>query len=120
MKPLVLLHSKSSGLLLANSSTNEVTIKQGLILVAFGKGGKWRQIQENGDGHDAELELPYELKDCDDLVHIGGKLRTVRDVFEERRKTNPTIVANYHKMKEDQSTPGIFSFEKNSQSGVCA
>ena len=88
---------------------------QGFILAGFGKGkfNLAEQLQPKGEEGAAE-PIPYSLGGQDSLVHFNNKLVTLREVYDEKSRSQHNPVINYYKIEAapTEEDPGFFTLAK--------
>ena len=75
------------------------SMQYGSLLVSWFK-GKWWHNEKNGTLSDADV--PFGMRDTDDLVLLNGKLQTLGKTLEDRRatKTASKCEVLYHELKD--------------------
>jgi hypothetical protein len=83
---------------IVNKSDGEVELLEGMLVAGFGK-GRFKFKEQEPDAN-PETHVPFLLADSETKVLFGGGLRTLKELREEKRKTegNPQIC--YHNMEE--------------------
>ena len=96
---------------IVNEGVDNVELAKGFMLAGFGK-GKFK-FQEKEPTANPVTHIPYELSSPSDLVLLGNKLKTVQEVLEEKRATDPMArLCYYNVLPIPGATAGKFKLEK--------
>ena len=98
------------------SSDSSSSWQAGSTIAGFGK-GEWKttaRVDGNVAAYDDTKEFLFALQSSNDNVMLGNVLKTIRQVVEERRSTNPDVKINYHKINEtpQENDPGAFGLDR--------
>jgi hypothetical protein len=83
---------------IVNTGSQEVELPEGLMVAGFGK-GKFKFKEQEPDAN-PETHIPFELTNCKDKVLVGTSIKSLKELVEEKRKTEPTPKVCYHNMEE--------------------
>jgi hypothetical protein len=92
---------------IVDRSTKPVELPDGFLLAGFGKGSLKFLSKEPDANPDTHITLSLEGSDTN--VLLDNKMRTLKDVIEEKRKTDPSPKVMYHNL-EDVPGGGVGAF----------
>jgi hypothetical protein len=92
---------------IVNRSTKPVELPDGFLLAGFGK-GTFKFLSKEPDAN-PDTHIALSLAGSDTHVLLDNKMRTLKDVIEEKRKTDPSPKVMYHNM-EDVPGGGLGAF----------
>jgi hypothetical protein len=103
---------------IVNTSSDSTSSWQaGSTIAGFGK-GEWKtkaRVDGQVAAYDDTKEFLFTLESSNDNVMLGNVLKTLRQVVEEKRSTNPDVKICYHKINDTPqgSDPGAFGLDRS-------
>jgi hypothetical protein len=81
------------------------------MVAGFGAGTF--KFKEQEPDVNPETHIPFELTNCKDKVILGTRIKTLKELVEEKQKTEPTPKVCYHNMEEvSGGGVGYFKIQK--------